>query len=414
MTMEIKAPAFPESISEGTVAVWHKNPGDLVERDELLVDIETDKVVLEVVAPVNGRLSDVVKDEGDIVLSEEVIAHFQEVEAAASVPRTASPAIQPEVVSDVSPADPVGEVSASPAARKLAEENGVDLNQVIGSGKSGRITKNDITKKMAAVIASVADTGLAANVALVAEADPGQMSRASGERVERRVPMTRLRASIAKRLVEAQHNAAMLTTFNEVDMSPVMALRRKYQDEFQARHNGTRLGFMSFFVRTSVEALKRFPSVNASIDGNDIVYHGFYDIGVAVTTDRGLVVPVVRDADALSLAQIEDQISEYGVKARDGKLSIDEMTGGTFTISNGGVFGSLLSTPILNPPQTGILGMHKIQERAMVVDGEVVIRPMMYLALSYDHRLIDGQEAVRFLIAIKGLLEDPARILLEL
>ena len=414
MTMEIKAPAFPESISEGTVAVWHKNPGDLVERDELLVDIETDKVVLEVVAPVNGRLSDVVKDEGDIVLSEEVIAHFQEVEATASVPRTASPAIQPEVVSDVTLADPVGEVSASPAARKLAEENGVDLNQVIGSGKSGRITKDDITKKMAAVIPSVADTGLAASVALVAEADPGQMSRASGERVERRVPMTRLRASIAKRLVEAQHNAAMLTTFNEVDMSPVMALRRKYQDEFQARHNGTRLGFMSFFVRTSVEALKRFPSVNASIDGNDIVYHGFYDIGVAVTTDRGLVVPVVRDADALSLAQIEDQISEYGVKARDGKLSIDEMTGGTFTISNGGVFGSLLSTPILNPPQTGILGMHKIQERAMVVDGEVVIRPMMYLALSYDHRLIDGQEAVRFLIAIKGLLEDPARILLEL
>ena len=414
MTMEIKAPAFPESISEGTVAVWHKNPGDLVERDELLVDIETDKVVLEVVAPANGRLSDVVKDEGDIVLSEEVIAHFQEVEATASVPRTASSAVQPEVVAEVTPADPVGEVSASPAARKLAEENGVDLNQVIGSGKSGRITKDDIAKKMAAVTPSVTDTGLAAYVALVAEADPGEVSRASGERVERRVPMTRLRASIAKRLVEAQHNAAMLTTFNEVDMSPVMALRRKYQDEFQARHNGTRLGFMSFFVRTSVEALKRFPSVNASIDGNDVVYHGFYDIGVAVTTDRGLVVPVVRDADALSLAQIEDQISEYGVKARDGKLSIDEMTGGTFTISNGGVFGSLLSTPILNPPQTGILGMHKIQERAMVVDGEVVIRPMMYLALSYDHRLIDGQEAVRFLIAIKGLLEDPARILLEL
>ena len=413
MTMEIKAPAFPESISEGTVAVWHKNPGDLVERDELLVDIETDKVVLEVVAPANGRLSDVVKDEGDIVLSEEVIAHFQEVEAMASVPGSAS-AMQPEIVSAVTPPDWVGEVSASPAARKLAEENGVDLNQVIGSGKSGRITKDDIAKKMAAVTPSVPDTGLAANVALVAEIDPGEVSRASGERVERRVPMTRLRASIAKRLVEAQHNAAMLTTFNEVDMSPVMALRRKYQDEFQARHNGTRLGFMSFFVRTSVEALKRFPSVNASIDGNDIVYHGFYDIGVAVTTDRGLVVPVVRDADALSLAQIEDQISEYGAKARDGKLSIDEMTGGTFTISNGGVFGSLLSTPILNPPQTGILGMHKIHERAMVVDGEVVIRPMMYLALSYDHRLIDGQEAVRFLIAIKGLLEDPARILLEL
>ncbi len=406
MSMEIKAPAFPESISEGTVAVWHKNPGDWVERDELLVDIETDKVVLEVVAPVNGKLTDVVKDEGDIVLSEEVIAHFEEVATTATIPGASAPVAQPAM--DVASMESSGEVSASPAARKLAEENGVDISRVVGSGRSGRITKDDIAKQMLTAVApSLPDTAAAA------EPD-GAESPATGERVERRVPMTRLRASIARRLVEAQHNAAMLTTFNEVDMSPVMALRTKYQDEFQARHNGTRLGFMSFFVRTSVEALKRFPSVNASIDGNDILYHGFYDIGVAVTTDRGLVVPVVRDADALSLAQIEDQISQYGAKAREGKLSIDEMTGGTFTISNGGVFGSLLSTPILNPPQTGILGMHKIQQRPMVVDGEIVIRPMMYLALSYDHRLIDGQEAVRFLIAIKGLLEDPARILLEL
>ncbi|MCZ6620094.1 MAG: 2-oxoglutarate dehydrogenase complex dihydrolipoyllysine-residue succinyltransferase [Gammaproteobacteria bacterium] len=406
MTLEIKAPAFPESISEGTVAVWHKGPGDLVERDELLVDIETDKVVLEVVAPVNGRLTEVVKDEGDIVLSEEVIAHFLETEAAAAMPAQSGSAVQPRSVRVVAAAEPVAEVSASPAARKLAEENGVDIGKVVGSGKSGRITKDDIAKTMREAVAPPVPP------AAVETADFA--SQAGGERVERRVPMTRLRASIARRLVEAQHNAAMLTTFNEVDMSAVMALRRKHQDEFQARHNGTRLGFMSFFVRTSVEALKRFPSVNASIDGNDVVYHGFYDVGVAVSTDRGLVVPVVRDADALSLAQIEDQISEYGIKARDGKLSIDEMTGGTFTISNGGVFGSLLSTPILNPPQTGILGMHKIQERPMVEDGEVVVRPMMYLALSYDHRLIDGQEAVRFLVAIKGLLEDPARILLEL
>ena len=360
--------------------------------------------MLEVVAPANGKLIEVVKDEGDIVLSEEIIAHFLEVETTASVAVTPVSEMRPDARFE----EPDGEVSASPAARKLAEENGVDINEVTGSGKSGRITKDDVVKKMAAGEPSAPEVA-------VTSFEPDAVAReAAGERVERRVPMTRLRASIARRLVEAQHNAAMLTTFNEVDMSPVMALRRKYQDEFQARHNGTRLGFMSFFVRTAVEALKRFPSVNASIDGNDVVYHGFYDVGVAVSTDRGLVVPVVRDADALSLAQIEDQINEYGTKARDGKLSIDEMTGGTFTISNGGVFGSLLSTPILNPPQTGILGMHKIQERAMVVDGEVVVRPMMYLALSYDHRLIDGQEAVRFLIAIKGLLEDPARILLEL
>lgn len=405
--MDIKAPTFPESISEGTVAVWHKRPGEQVSRDDLLVDIETDKVVLEVVAPANGSLTSILKDEGEIVDSEEVIAQFEASEAALP---TAPPEPGAATAAEATKT-PELEVSASPAARKLAEEEGIDIQSVAGSGKDGRITKDDVNQ-------AVNDQGAAAD-AVVPASQPRApadepITQTTGERVERRVPMTRLRASIARRLVEAQHNAAMLTTFNEVDMQPIMTMRKRYQDEFQSRHNGTRLGFMSFFVRAAVESLKRFPSVNASIDGDDIVYHGYYDIGVAVTTDRGLVVPVVRDADALSLAQIEDQINVYGAKARDNKLSIDDMAGGTFTISNGGVFGSLLSTPILNPPQTAILGMHKIQDRAMVVDGEIVVRPMMYLALSYDHRLIDGQEAVRYLVAIKGMIEDPARIILEL
>lgn len=399
--MDIKAPTFPESINEGTVAVWHKRPGEQVARDDLLVDIETDKVVLEVVAPGNGALTKIFKDEGEIVESEEVIAQFEE--SAAALP-TAPPA--PGGTQQAAVPEPAGVVSASPAARKLAVERGVDIQALSGSGKDGRITKDDVTQAVADQV----------------EAEPEQprapadepITVTTGERIERRVPMTRLRASIARRLVEAQHNAAMLTTFNEVDMQPIMDMRKNYQEEFQARHNGTRLGFMSFFVRATVESLKRFPAVNASIDDEDIVYHGYYDIGVAVSTERGLVVPVVRDADALSLAQIEDQINGYGAKARENKLSIDDMAGGTFTISNGGVFGSLLSTPILNPPQTAILGMHKIQQRPMVVDGEVVARPMMYLALSYDHRLIDGQEAVRFLVTLKGMIEDPARILLEL
>jgi len=405
--MDIKAPTFPESISEGTVAVWHKRPGESVARDDLLVDIETDKVVLEVVAPDNGSLTEILKDEGEIVESEELIAHFEAGEAAAP---TATP--EPDGADTGADAAAGATVSASPAAKKLAEEQGVDIQSVSGTGKDGRITKDDVSRAVAdqgSVSASPAATSAEAPQAPVEEP-----FAAPGERVERRVPMTRLRASIARRLVDAQQNAAMLTTFNEVDMQPIMTMRKRYQEEFQARHNGTRLGFMSFFVRAAVESLKRFPAVNASIDGDDIIYHGYYDIGVAVSTDRGLVVPVVRDADALSLAQIEDQINEYGTKARDNKLSIDDMAGGTFTISNGGVFGSLLSTPILNPPQTAILGMHKIQERPMVVDGEIVVRPMMYLALSYDHRLIDGQEAVRYLVSIKGMIEDPARILLEL
>jgi len=429
MTMDIKAPSFPESISEGTVAGWLKAPGDTAKRDEVLVEIETDKVVLEVVAPADGTVAEILVGEGETVESEEVVGRFEagEVESDSGGKDdkgTAAPAgsaAPSEANAEKPPGEPGEAASASPAARKLAEERGVDLRRVHGSGKDGRITKEDVAKAAADGGARQARAEPAREESEAAAAEPEAASRPepteadyAGERVERRVPMTRLRASIAKRLVEAQQTAAMLTTFNEVDMSAVMALRKRYQDDFQKRHNGTRLGFMSFFVRASVEALKRFPAANASIDGNDIVYHGYYDIGVAVSTERGLVVPVVRDADALSLAQIEDQINDYGSRARDGKLGIDDMTGGTFTISNGGIFGSLLSTPILNPPQTGILGMHKIEERAVVVDGEIVVRPMMYLALSYDHRLIDGQEAVRFLVAIKEMLEDPARILLEL
>ena len=401
--MDIKAPTFPESIADGTIATWHKQAGEQVKRDELLVDIETDKVVLEVVAPADGTLVEVLKAEGDTVLSEEVMARFERGAAPAEVPVvTARAAALPTQA-------PAAAVRMSPAARKLAEENGIDVATLNGSGRDGRITKEDVARALTAPTQAAAPVADKPTPATVDEPLPE-----TGERVERRVPMTRLRVSIARRLVEAQHTAAMLTTFNEVDMGPIMRLRTRYRDEFERAHNGTRLGFMSFFVRASVEALKRFPAVNASIDGTDIVYHGFYDVGVAVGTERGLVVPVLRDADALGLAQIEEQINDYGRRARENKLTIEEMSGGTFTISNGGVFGSLLSTPILNPPQTAILGMHKIEERAVVVDGEIVVRPMMYLAVSYDHRLIDGQEAVRFLVTIKDLLEDPARILLEI
>jgi 2-oxoglutarate dehydrogenase E2 component (dihydrolipoamide succinyltransferase) len=347
------------------------------------------------------------------VLSEEVIAHFQPGSQDAGTTPSAPAA-------DASETD-AGDQFASPAAKKMASESNISISAITGTGRDGRITKEDVAQAIAKPVtaektsAPVSSPAPAASptVTTTAASDSEEDIHA-GERVERRVPMTRLRASVAKRLVEAQQNAAMLTTFNEVDMGPIMTLRKKYQAEFQAAHNDTRLGFMSFFVRAATEALKRFPSVNASIDGSDIVYHGYYDIGVAVSTDRGLVVPVVRDTDALSLAQIEDQIAAYGGKARAGKLGLEDMAGGTFTITNGGIFGSMLSTPILNAPQTGVLGMHNIQDRAVVVDGEIVIRPMMYLALSYDHRLIDGREAVQFLVAIKGMLEDPARILLEL
>ena len=406
--MDIKAPTFPESIADGSVAEWHYQVGDFVAKDDLLVDIETDKVVIEVYAPADGTLSSIFKGEGETVLSEEVIAQFSE-GAAVATQESSSPA--EAAVDDSQDADRF----ASPAAKRLAAENNLDWAAIAGTGKNGRITKEDVT---AALSQSAPDAEpIAAEVAPQTATEPSAVvPKAINDegRIERRVPMTRLRASVAKRLVAAQQNAATLTTFNEVDMQPIMTLRKRYQAEFQKAHNDTRLGFMSFFVRAATEALKRFPAVNASIDGDDIVYHGYYDIGVAVSTERGLVVPVLRDTDALGLAQIEDEIAAFGAKARDGKLALEDMAGGTFTISNGGIFGSMMSTPILNPPQTGVLGMHNIQDRAVVVDGEIVVRPMMYLALSYDHRLIDGREAVQFLVAIKGMIEDPARILLEL
>ncbi len=430
--MEIKAPVFPESIADGEVAMWHVAEGDWVTRDQSLVDIETDKVVLEVVAPSSGRLVKIIKNTGDLVISEELLAEFEAgelegrsvtdvqstlgvapadelatVEAAqpaadASLARTTSEAEQ-QANPEPSPAFP----ASSPSARKLAEETGLDLSRVKGTGKSGLVTKEDVVQAVAKAQQIGAKTSGSQNE----QAGP---PTEGAQRIERRVPMTRLRASIAKRLVEAQQTAAMLTTFNEADMSAIMDLRQRYKAEFQAAHDGTRLGFMSFFVRACTEALKRFPAVNASIDGSDIVYHGYQDIGVAVSSPRGLVVPIIRDTDSLTLAEVEEQIRRFGEKAETGKLTLDEMAGGTFTISNGGVFGSMLSTPILTPPQTAILGMHKIQERPVAVDGEVVIRPMMYLALSYDHRLIDGQEAVRFLVTVKEFLEEPARILLDI
>jgi len=406
--MEIKAPVFPESINDGEVATWHVVPGEPVRRDQVLVDIETDKVVLEVVAPSDGTVTEIVRAVGDIVTSEEVLAVFAAGEPAsepASQPESEAAGLEPDTAEVLDESSQL----ASPSARKLADESGIDLADVEGTGKRGLVTKDDVLRRVAAVQDIGSKTG-----ASLSDSSQGAPVASSSDRIERRVPMTRLRATIARRMVEAQQTAAMLTTFNEVDMSGIMELRARYKEAFERAHNGTRLGFMSFFVRAATEALKRFPAVNASIDGSDIVYHGYQDIGVAVSSDRGLVVPVIRDADSLSLAEIEDQIRLYGEKARDGKLGIDEMTGGTFTISNGGVFGSLLSTPILNPPQTAVLGMHKIQERPVAIKGEVVIRPMMYLALSYDHRLIDGQEAVRFLVTIKDFLEEPARILLDI
>ena len=406
MAIEIKAPTFPESVADGTVATWHKQPGDAVKRDDLIVDIETDKVVLEVLATADGVLGAIVKNEGDTVLSDEVLGSIVEGgAAAAAAAAAAAPAAQAAAPAADGEDDPV----AAPAARKIAEENGINIASVAGTGKGGRVTKEDVVAAVAAKKAAPA--AAPAKAAAPAAAAP---VFAAGDRVEKRVPMTRVRATVAKRLVEAQSNMAMLTTFNEVDMTEIMALRSKYKDLFEKSHNGVRLGFMSFFVKAATEALKRFPAVNASIDGSDIVYHGFADIGVAVSSDRGLVVPVLRNAELMSLAEIEGGIAAYGKKARDGKLSIDEMTGGTFTITNGGTFGSMMSTPIVNPPQAAILGMHNILQRPMAVNGQVVIRPMMYLALSYDHRLIDGKEAVSFLVAIKNLLEDPARLLLDI
>jgi 2-oxoglutarate dehydrogenase E2 component (dihydrolipoamide succinyltransferase) len=407
MSIEIKAPQFPESVAEGTVATWRKRPGEACRRDEVLADIETDKVVLEVLAPADGALSEILAEAGATVASQQPIARFAA--GATGTTATAAPAA-------TASADAAADIALSPAARQAAAEHGVDPAAVKGSGKGGRVTKEDVLAHAAqARPAAAAAAPGAVPQASVQPSTPAAAltARAAEHRPERRVPMTRLRARIAERLLDASRNTAMLTTFNEVNMQPVMNLRAQYKDAFEKRHNGTRLGFMGFFVRASVEALKRFPVVNASIDGNDVVYHGYQDIGVAVSSDRGLVVPVLRDADTMSLADIEAKIREFGLKAKEGKLGIEEMTGGTFTITNGGVFGSLMSTPILNPPQTAILGMHKIQDRAVVEEGAVVVRPMMYLAVSYDHRLIDGKDAVQFLVAIKEMIEDPARILLD-
>ena len=409
MAIEIKAPAFPESVADGEVAAWHKQEGESVQRDELIVEIETDKVVMEVVAPADGVIEKIFAAEGDTIESEALLASLAEGAVAAAAPAAAeAPAEEaaPAADGDSSAAGEMG-----PAARQMIEENNLDASAIKGTGKGGRITKEDVLAHMKNAPAPAAAPAAAAPAAAaVVDAPAGP----SSERVDKRVPMTRMRARIAERLLDATTSTAMLTTFNEVNMAPVMALRSKYKDQFEKTHNGTRLGFMGFFVKAACEALKRYPAVNASIDGNDVVYHGYQDVGVAVSTQDGLVVPILRDADFMSLADVEAAIVDLGVRARDKKLTIEEMTGGTFTVSNGGVFGSLLSTPILNPPQTGILGMHKIQERPMVVNGEIVVLPMMYLALSYDHRLIDGKTAVQFLVAIKDLIEDPARILLQL
>ena len=404
MLIDIKVPTFPESIQEGSVATWHKKAGESVLRDDLLVDVETDKVVLEVVAPQSGVLVEILKPEGEILLSGEIMARLDSA-AAASVQSNAVSAPEVDAPIDDSQDQSAGQSGglASPAARKFAEEKGIDLSAILGSGKGGRITKEDVVNFVPApqvTPAPASDTPAALPL--------------QGERIEKRVPLTRMRARIAERLLEVTQTTAMLTTFNEVDMHRIIALRTEYKELFAAVHNGTRLGFMGIFVRCAVEALKRFPLVNASIDGSDVVYHGYQDVGVAVSTERGLVVPVLRDADQMSIAEVESKIAEYGAKARDGKLAMDEITGGTFTITNGGVFGSLLSTPILNPPQTAILGMHTIKERPVAENGEVVIRPMMNLALSYDHRLIDGRDAVMFLVAIKDMIENPAKILLEI
>jgi len=405
MAIDVNVPSFPESVADGSVIAWHKQPGDQVTRDEVLAEIETDKVVFEVPAPEDGVLTEIIENEGATVLSQQLLARI-EVGTVASKPAAteAAPAPTPAATDDnASTAD----VAIAPAARKLMADKGLDVAQVTGSGKGGRILKEDVLK----AIDNVPAAKPAAPTKTAPAAAPVVTDNLEG-RPEKRVPMSRLRARIAERLLEAQHNAAMLTTFNEVNMKPVMELRARHRDAFEKAHD-VRLGFMSFFVKAAVEALKQIPAVNASIEGSDVIYHGFYDIGIAVSSPRGLVVPVLRDVDQMSMAEIEAKIREYAQKAQNKSLSIEEISGGTFTITNGGVFGSMLSTPIINPPQSGILGMHNIQDRAMVVNGEVVVLPMMYLAHSYDHRLIDGREAVQFLVKIKEMLEDPARILLE-
>lgn len=387
MSIEVKVPMLPESVSDATIATWHKKAGDAVARDENIMDLETDKVMLEVPSPVDGVIKEIIKKAGDTVQANQVVAIIEPGAAKSAAPEPKAEA-KAEVKAAAAPAKDKASTSQplSPSVRRVAAEHEVNTTDIKGTGKDGRLTKEN-------VLAAVATTG-------------------TSERQEKRVPMTRMRQRIAERLMEVKQSTAMLTTFNEVNLQQVIEIRNKYKEKFEKAHN-SRLGFMSFFVKAAVEALKRHPIVNASIDGNDIVYHGYYDIGVAVSTERGLVVPVLRDADKMSMAEIESSIADYANKARAGKLTLEEMQGGTFTITNGGVFGSMLSTPILNAPQSAILGMHKIDQRAVVENGQIVIRPMMYLALSYDHRIIDGKDSVTFLVAIKELLEDPSRLLLE-
>ncbi|MBL8510995.1 MAG: 2-oxoglutarate dehydrogenase complex dihydrolipoyllysine-residue succinyltransferase [Betaproteobacteria bacterium] len=409
MLVEVKIPQLSESVSEATLAAWHKKVGDAVKRDENLIDIETDKVVMELPAPADGVLANVIKADGATVVSGEVIAVIDtEAKAVAAAAPAAAPAPAPAATPAPSLSTPTTPASAamSPAAAKIAAENNVNPADIAGTGRGGRITKEDV-----AVAAPATPPAAAKPAAPAVQTAP--VSLPVGNRIEQRVPMSRLRARIAERLVQSQSTAAILTTFNEVNMAPVMALRNLYKDKFEKAH-GVKLGFMSFFVKAAVHALKKYPIVNASIDGNDIVYHGYYDIGIAVGSERGLVVPILRNADQMSIADIEKKIAEFGQKAKDGKLTLEELSGGTFSISNGGVFGSMLSTPIINPPQSAILGVHATKERAVVENGQIVIRPINYLAMSYDHRIIDGREAVLSLVAMKEALEDPARLLLDI
>jgi len=398
--VEIKVPVLPESVADATIATWHVKTGEAVTRDQVLVDIETDKVVLEVVAQADGVMGEIIHDSGATVTAEEVIGKM-EAGGAPAAKKDDAPAKQDDTKTDAAPAssDDSNDDALSPSVRRMIAEKGLDASKIKGTGKNGRVTKEDVEKFVSAAPAKAAAPAAAPAVA--------------GDRSQKRVPMTRLRKTIANRLLEAKNSTAMLTTFNEVNMKPIMDLRKQYQDVFEKRH-GIRLGFMSFYVKAVTEALKRFPEVNAAIDGDDIVYHNYFDVSIAVSTPRGLVTPVLRDCDKMNLAEIEKAIKELALKGRDGKLAMDDLTGGNFTITNGGVFGSLMSTPIINPPQSAILGMHKIQDRVMVVDGKMEILPMMYLALSYDHRIIDGKESVGFLVTIKELLEDPTRILLDI
>ena len=402
MTVEVRVPQLPESVSDATLVAWHKKPGDAVSRDENLADLETDKVVLEVPSPVAGVIRELRAETGTTVTSGELLAIIAEGEAA-TTPASATAAPEEAVPAGEAEGEE-GAAKLSPAARRLVEENRLDPGRIAGSGRDGRITKGDVVQHLSVKPEPVAPTRPAA------AAKPAPVAAAG--RTEQRVPMTRLRARIAQRLVEAQSTQALLTTFNEVDMHALNELRGRYKDAFEKKH-GVRLGFMSFFVKACVEALRRFPVVNASVEGNDIVYHEYFDVGVAVSTDRGLVVPILKDADAMGFADIEKAVTGYAQRAREGTITLEELTGGTFSITNGGVFGSLMSTPIVNAPQSAILGMHKVQQRPMVVDGQVVVRPMMYLALTYDHRIIDGREAVQFLVAVKDAIEDPARLLLQ-